>query len=248
MRPKLGVNIDHVATVRQARGAQYPDPVAAAMLAELGGADQITLHLREDRRHIQDRDLKMMRQTVGARLNLEMAAVKEMMEIAYDVRPDSVCLVPERRQELTTEGGLNVVENMEAVRKACVFLRDGGIEVSIFIDPEPDQIRAAHRAGAAAFEIHTGKYCDAPPGKTRKEELERIVDAAKAGRKIGMKVNAGHGLNYSNVHDVAAIQEIEEFNIGHSIVARAVLVGMERAVREMADLIRHSRGAERALR
>jgi pyridoxine 5-phosphate synthase len=244
MRPKLGVNVDHVATLRQARGVTYPDPVAAAVLAESGGADQITIHLREDRRHIQDRDLKIMRQTVHTRLNLEMAVVQEMMEIAYDARPDAVCLVPERRQELTTEGGLNVIENLEAIKKACTFLRDGGIEVSAFIDPEPDQIKAAHRAGATAFEIHTGKYCDAPPGRTRAEELERIVDAAKAGKKVGLKVNAGHGLNYTNAYDVAAIEEIEEFNIGHSIVARAVLVGMERAVREMVEILRYARGVK----
>jgi pyridoxine 5-phosphate synthase len=242
MRPKLGVNVDHVATIRQARGVQYPDPVAAAVLSELGGADQITIHLREDRRHIQDRDLKIMRQTIRTRLNLEMAAVQEMMAIAYDVRPDAVCLVPERRQELTTEGGLNVVENLEKIKKTCAYLRDGGIEVSIFIDPEADQLRAAHRAGADCIEMHTGKYCDAPNPRSRAEELERLVDAAKAGRKLGLKVNAGHGLNYHNAFEVAAIEEIEEFNIGHAIIARAVLIGMEKAVREMVDLLRYARG------
>ena len=242
MRPKLGVNVDHVATLRQARGVAYPDPVAAAVLAELGGADQITVHLREDRRHISERDLKILRQTVRTRLNLEMAAVQEMSAMAYDVRPDAACLVPERRQEVTTEGGLNVIEALDAIKKTCAFLRDGGIEVSIFIDPEPDQLRASHRAGAQCVELHTGKYCDAPNGRARAEELERLVDAAKAGRKLGLKVNAGHGLNYFNVYDVAAIHEIEEFNIGHAIVARAVLVGMEQAVRDMVEILRYARG------
>ena len=242
MRPKLGVNVDHVATLRQARGVSYPDPVAAAVLAELGGGDQVTVHLREDRRHISERDLKILRQTVRTRLNLEMAAVQEMCAMAYDVRPDAACLVPERRQELTTEGGLNVVEGVDALKKTCAFLRDGGIEVSIFIDPEADQIRASHRAGAQCVELHTGKYCDAPNARARADELERIVDAAKAARKLGLKVNAGHGLNYHNVFDVAAIDEIEEFNIGHSIVARAVLVGMEQAVRDMVEILRYARG------
>lgn len=242
MRPKLGVNVDHVATLRQVRGGSYPDPVSAAVLAELGGADQITVHLREDRRHISERDLKILRQTVRTRLNLEMAAVQEMCATAYDVRPDAACIVPERRQEVTTEGGLNVIESLESVKKTCAFLRDGGIEVSIFIDPEADQLRASHRAGAQCVELHTGKYCDAPNARARAEELERIVDAAKAGKKLGLKVNAGHGLNYFNVYDVAAVQEIEEFNIGHAIVAKAVLVGMEQAVRDMVDILRYARG------
>jgi pyridoxine 5-phosphate synthase len=179
---------------------------------------------------------------VRTRLNLEMAAVQEMCAMAYDVRPDAACLVRERRQELTTEGGLNVVESVDAIRKTCAFLRDGGIEVSIFVDPEADQIRAAHRAGAQCVELHTGKYCDAPNARARSDELERIVDAAKAAKKLGLKVNAGHGLNYFNVFEVAAVQEIEEFNIGHAIVARAVLVGMEQAVRDMVELLRYGRG------
>ncbi|MCX7959701.1 MAG: pyridoxine 5'-phosphate synthase [Deltaproteobacteria bacterium] len=242
MRPKLGVNIDHVATLRQVRNAVYPDPVHAAVLCELGGADQITIHLREDRRHIQDRDVKILRQILKTRLNLEMAAVKEMVEIALDIRPDSVCLVPEKRAELTTEGGLNVIESQEIVKNVVRSLRNAGIEVSIFIDPDVDQISMAKRCDTDAVELHTGKYCDAPDKKHRDYELSRLIDAAKAAHKMGIKVNAGHGLNYQNIFDVAAIQEIEEFNIGHSIVARAVYVGLERAVREMVELLRYSRG------
>jgi pyridoxine 5-phosphate synthase len=231
--PRLGVNVDHVATLRQARRASYPDPVAAAMLAELGGADQITIHLREDRRHIQDRDLEVMRKTVTTRLNLEMAATQEMVKIAYD----EVTLVPERREELTTEGGLDVVRGRETVGRVVKTLRDADILVSLFIDPDPDQVKAAFRVEAQAVEIHTGRYCDARLDGDRRRELARVVDAAKAAAKLGLQVAAGHGLNYRNVLPVAAIREIEEFNIGHAIVARAVLVGMERAVREMKDLV-----------
>jgi pyridoxine 5-phosphate synthase len=241
MSARLGVNVDHVATLRQARRAAYPDPVAAAVLAELAGADQITIHLREDRRHIQDRDLQVLRQTVTTRLNLEMAVAQEMLRIAYEVKPDMVTLVPERREELTTEGGLDAVSGREAVRKAVKTLRDAEIEVSLFIDPDLDQVKAAHRAEAHAVELHTGRYCDARLASDRRRELNRILDASKAAAKLGLKVAAGHGLNYQNVLPVAAIGEIEELNIGHAIVAQAVLVGMERAVREMKALLHQAR-------
>jgi pyridoxine 5-phosphate synthase len=237
MPPRLGVNVDHVATLRQARRAAYPDPVAAAQLAELGGADQITIHLREDRRHIQERDLRVLRQTVGTRLNLEMAVNAEMVKIAYDVKPDECTLVPERREELTTEGGLDVAGNRDHVRKIVKTLRDAEILVSVFIDPDVDQVKAAHRVEAQVIEIHTGRYCDARLESDRRRELTRVVDAAKAAAKLGLAVAAGHGLNYRNVLPVVAIPEIEELNIGHAIVARAVLVGMERAVREMKELL-----------
>jgi len=241
---RLGVNVDHVATLRQARRSAYPDPVAAALLAELGGADQITIHLREDRRHIQDRDLEVMRKTVTTRLNLEMAATQEMVKIAYEIRPDEVTLVPERREELTTEGGLDVVRGKDGVARVVKTLRDADILASLFIDPDLDQVRAAHRVEAQVVEIHTGRYCDARLPGDRRRELARIVDAAKAAAKLGLQVAAGHGLDYQNVQPVAAVAEIEEFNIGHAIVGRAVLVGMERAVREMKELLaRGSRGA-----
>jgi pyridoxine 5-phosphate synthase len=243
MSPRLGVNVDHVATLRQARRATYPDPVAAAQLAELGGADQITIHLREDRRHIQDRDLKVLRQTVGTRLNLEMAATAEMVKIAYDVKPDECTLVPERREELTTEGGLDAAGNRDHLRKVVKTLRDAEIRVSLFIDPDVDQVRAAHRVEAQVVEIHTGRYCDARLEGDRRRELTRVVDAAKAAAKLGLAVAAGHGLHYHNVGPVVAIPEIEELNIGHAIVARAVLVGMERAVREMKRLLAAGAGA-----
>ena len=241
MPARLGVNVDHVATLRQSRRTNYPDPVGAAMLAELAGADQITIHLREDRRHIQERDLQIMRKTVTTRLNLEMAATQEMVKIAYEVKPDVVTLVPERREELTTEGGLDVVGGREAVRKAVKTLRDADIQVSLFIDPDLDQVKAAHRAEAEVVEFHTGRYCDARLAADRRRELSRLVDACKAAAKLGLVVAAGHGLSYQNVGPVAAIAEIEELNIGHSIVARAVLVGMERAVREMKELVARAR-------
>ena len=241
---RLGVNVDHVATLRQARRSAYPDPVAAALLAELGGADQITIHLREDRRHIQDRDLEVMRKTVTTRLNLEMAATQEMVKIAYEIRPDEVTLVPERREELTTEGGLDVVRGKDGVARVVKTLRDADILASLFIDPDLDQVRTAHRVEAQVVEIHTGRYCDARLPADRRRELARIVDAAKAAAKLGLQVAAGHGLHYQNVGPLAAIAEIEEFNIGHAIVGRAVLVGMERAVREMKERIAQgSRGA-----
>ena len=238
--PRLGVNVDHVATLRQARRAAYPDPVAAAMLAELGGADQITVHLREDRRHVQDRDLEVLRKTVTTRLNLEMAATPEMVKIAHELRPDQVTLVPERRDELTTEGGLDVVRGRDTVARVVKTLRDADVMVSVFIDPDPDQVKAAVRVEAHAIEIHTGRYCDARLSGDRRRELSRVVDAAKTGAKLGLQVAAGHGLNYQNVLPVLPIREIEELNIGHAIVARARPVGMVRAVREMKELL--SRG------
>jgi pyridoxine 5-phosphate synthase len=241
MSARLGVNVDHVATLRQARRATYPDPVTAAALAELAGADQITIHLREDRRHIQDRDLLVLRKTVSTRLNLEMAAAQEMVKIAYEVKPDMVTLVPERREELTTEGGLDAVGGRDHVRRVVKTLRDADIEVSLFIDADLDQVKAAHRAEANTVEFHTGRYCDARLAVDRRKELARLLDACKAAAKLGLQVAAGHGLNYQNVLPVAAIAEIEELNIGHAIVSRAVLVGLERAVREMKELLEQAR-------
>jgi len=238
MGQRLGVNVDHVATLRQARKANYPDPVAAAVLAELAGAGQITVHLREDRRHIQDRDLKILRSTCQTLLNLEMAATQEMVKIAYEVRPDLVTLVPERREELTTEGGLDVSGQIEALRKVVRTLHDAEIRVSFFIDPDLEQIRASHKCAADRVELHTGRYCHARPNEERARELGRVVDAAKTASKLGIGVAAGHGLNYTNVQPIARIREIDELNIGHAIVARAVLTGFERAVVEMLDLMR----------
>ena len=234
---RLGVNIDHVATLRQARRGKYPDPVAAAAVAELGGADQITLHVREDRRHVNDRDLSLLRQTVSGTLNLEMAAVQAMVDLALHERPDTCTLVPERREELTTEGGLDAIGHRDEVRRVTRALRDGGIEVSLFIDPDLEQIKASHRADAQAVELHTGRYCEARGAEERKRELSRLVDAAKAAGKLGLRVAAGHGLDYWNVKPVAGIDEIGELNIGYAIVCRAVLVGLERAVRDMKELI-----------
>ncbi len=239
MGQRLGVNVDHVATLRQARRTTYPDPVTAAALAELAGAQQITIHLREDRRHIQDRDLRILRETCQTLLNLEMAATADMVKIAYEYKPDVVTLVPERREELTTEGGLDVASQRESVAKIIKNLKDGEITVSLFIDPDLDQIRAAHKVDADRIELHTGRYCEARNERERGRELSRIVDAAKAAAKLGMSVAAGHGLNYDNVQPIARIREIDELNIGHAIVARAVLVGFERAVREMLELMRN---------
>ena len=237
---KLGVNIDHVATLRQARGGSEPDPVAAAAMAELAGADGITIHLREDRRHIQDRDLKILRQTVHTRLNLEMAATEEMVAIALDVKPEMCTLVPEKRAELTTEGGLDVRIHQEALKGAIEKLQNGGIIVSLFIDPDPDQIKAANKAGADYIEIHTGSFSEAANWKEEEQELIKIENAVKLARKLDLGVNAGHGLNYANVKKVAAIGGIEEFNIGHSIMSRAILVGLDRAVRDMSELVRYA--------
>ena len=236
----LGVNIDHVATVRQARGGVEPDPVTAAALAELGGADGITIHLREDRRHIQDRDLRLLRETVKTKLNLEMAATDEMVRIAQEVRPEMCTLVPEKRQELTTEGGLDVRYNLDLITEVTGRLQDGGITVSLFVDPDPDQIKAASKAGADYIEIHTGTFAEAREWSEQEPEFVKIGNAVKLAQKLGLGVNAGHGLNYSNIKKVAALGGIEEFNIGHAIISRAVFVGLERAVREMVDLIKYA--------
>ncbi len=235
---KLGVNVDHVATIRQARGGAEPDPVTAAAIAELAGADGITIHLREDRRHIQDRDLKLLRQTVRTRLNLEMAATDEMVAIALQTKPDMCTLVPEKRLELTTEGGLDVRCNMESLKSAVDRLRGGGIPVSLFIDADPDQIKAADKVGADYIEIHTGIFAEAPDWKSEEGELVRIENAVKLAQKLGIGVNAGHGLNYANIKRMTTVRGIEEYNIGHSIISRAVMVGLERAVRDMVELVR----------
>ena len=235
---RLGVNVDHVATVRQARGTNEPDPVTAAALAELAGAEGITVHLREDRRHIQDRDVEILRQTVQSRLNLEMAATDEMVAIALRLRPDCVTLVPEKRQELTTEGGLDVLGQSAHLRPRIAALQAVGIVVSLFVDPVRGQIEAASHVGADTIEIHTGSYCETKDVDSRAIELEKIAEAIRVGQQCGLGVNAGHGLNYRNIAPVVALGGIEEYNIGHSIVSRAVLVGMERAVREMVELVR----------
>lgn len=235
---RLGVNIDHVATVRQARRAPEPDPVHAAVLAELGGAAGITVHLRADRRHIQDRDLEVLRQVVKTRLNLEMAATQEMLRIALTVKPEQATLVPERREELTTEGGLDAVLNSVQLKPVVKTLIEGGVDVSLFVDPDLEQVKEAHKLDAQAVEINTASYADARDAKAREAALRRIVDAARLGRRLGLVVHAGHGLSYQNVATVAAQSEISELNIGHSIVSRAVLVGMERAVREMVEVMR----------
>jgi pyridoxine 5-phosphate synthase len=232
----LGVNIDHVATLRQARRIDYPDPIHAALLAEQSGADSITLHLREDRRHIQDRDVTLMRQVLKTRMNLEMAVTGEMIRIAGEVRPHDCCLVPESREEVTTEGGLEVAGQSARIAEACRTLAQSGIRVSLFIDPDTAQIQAAHRAGAPVIELHTGTYADAR-GAAQALELDRIRAAAALAASLGITVNAGHGLNYHNVQPIAAIPEIVELNIGHAIVARAVFDGLARAVRDMKDLM-----------
>lgn len=234
--PKLGVNVDHVATIRQARGGREPDPVAAAAIAELAGADGITVHLREDRRHIQDRDVMLLRRTVQTHLNLEMAATDEMVGIALKVVPDYVTLVPEKRQELTTEGGLDVIKFRQSLSGKIELLHQAGITVSLFVDPDVEQLKACARVKADYVEIHTGTYCEAR-GAEQAAELVKIEQAIRAGKKLGLKVNAGHGLNYRNIRPILALGEVEEYNIGHSIISRAVLVGLDRAVREMAMLI-----------
>ena len=241
---RLGVNIDHVATVRQARRAKEPDPVAAAVLATLGGADGITIHLREDRRHIQDRDLHLLRHVVTTRLNLELAAVEPIIDLACKVRPDEATFVPERRQELTTEGGLDVITYHEAVGNAIFRLDRAGILVSLFIDPDERQIEAAHRLRAHAVELQTANYSEADTPEAAARQLDILRKAAAQAKSLGLRVHMGHGLNYVNVRPVAQIPEVEELNIGHSIVSRAVLVGMERAVREMKEEMLRAR-AER---
>ena len=233
----LGVNIDHVATLRQARGTRHPSPIDAALVAEDAGADYITLHLREDRRHIQDADVEQLRRVLRTRMNLEAAVTRDMVEFARRVGPDDVCLVPERRAEVTTEGGLDVAHNQERVREACRALGDAGIRVSLFIDPDISQVDAALTAGAPLIELHTGRYADAPERTIASRELDVIRQAAQYASSKGLHVNAGHGLNYENVTAVAAIREIRELNIGHAIVAQAVFVGMAQAVRDMKALI-----------
>ncbi len=234
---RLGVNIDHVATLRQARGGTAPDPLAAAVLVELGGADGVVVHLREDRRHIQDRDLKLLREIVQTKLDLEIGAEEGMAKIALGIKPDLVTLVPERRQELTTEGGLEVAGQRDRLKKIVDLLHEGGIAVSLFIEPDLDQIKAAHKISADYVELHTGRYANARRLKEEQSEVDAIAQAAKLAYKLGIGVNAGHGLTYRNIKRLVQIPEIVEYNIGHSIIARAVLVGLERAVREMKQLV-----------
>ncbi len=229
----LGVNIDHTATIRQARRTVEPDPVAAAVLAELGGADGITVHLREDRRHIQDRDVRLLRQTVRTHLNLEMAPTEEMIAIALDIKPDYVTLVPERREEVTTEGGIDVFGNLDRFSDVVARLQGAGIPVSWFIDAEPNQIQAASKTEAKFIELHTGKYAEAHSEQERKKQLDILRQGCEMAAFWGLRINAGHGLTYWNVYPVACLPGMEELNIGHTIISRAVLVGMERAVREM---------------
>jgi len=239
---ELGVNIDHVATLRQVRGTAYPDPLRAALLAEGAGADAITLHLREDRRHIQDRDVETLRARLTKRMNLESAVTREMLQIALRIRPHDVCLVPERRMELTTEGGLDVVSQFERVRQACELLAGSGIRVSLFINADTAQIDAAKAAGAPVIELHTGHYADAA-GEQQGAEFRRISEAVEHGNRIGLKVNAGHGLNYDNVGPIAALAGIAELNIGHAIVAQAIFIGWEAAVSQMKRLMTEARRA-----
>jgi pyridoxine 5-phosphate synthase len=233
----LGVNIDHVATIRQARGTRYPEPVQAALIAEQAGADGITLHLREDRRHIQDRDVELLRGILQTRMNLEMAATAEMAAIATRIRPRDCCLVPERRQELTTEGGLDVRAQVPYLKDFCADLAEAGVRVSLFIDPDPAQLDAAAEIGAPVVEIHTGRYAEAAIPGDRAVELDRIRQAVAHGIRLGLRVNAGHGLDYHNVRAIAAIAGVRELNIGHAIVARALFTGLGEAVREMKRLI-----------
>ncbi|MGD0231271.1 MAG: pyridoxine 5'-phosphate synthase [Syntrophorhabdales bacterium] len=233
----LMVNIDHVATLRQARGIHYPDPVYAAGIAEMAGASGIIVHLREDRRHIRDRDVRLLREVVRTTLNLEMAATDEMVGIAREIVPDMTTLVPEKREELTTEGGLDVAGNRERIRDAVAGMQDAGIKVSLFIDADEAQVAAARAVGADMIEVHTGHFADAADARTRREEHARIAAAAKGGKAVGMGVNAGHGLHYHNVRDIVAIPEIDELSIGHAIIARAVFVGLGQAVRDMLALI-----------
>jgi len=242
----LGVNIDHVATLRQARGTLYPEPVQAALVAQDAGADAVTIHLREDRRHIQDRDVERIAAVLQCRLNLELAITDEMLAIAERVAPPDCCLVPERREEITTEGGLDVAGSLAAVRAASARLAAAGVRVSLFIDPDEEQVRASAEAGAAVVELHTGRYAEAAGEPARRRELERIAAAAAVGETLGLQVNAGHGLHYHNVQPVAAIATLREFNIGHAVIARAVFTGLHAAVVEMKRLLREARsGAPR---
>jgi len=237
----LGVNIDHVATLRQARGTRYPDPVQAAIEAEQAGADSITLHLREDRRHIQERDVLMLKDILQTHMNLEMAVTDDMLAFAERVRPQDCCLVPERREELTTEGGLDVAGQLPRIRSACERLKKAGVRVSLFIDADPRQVAAAAESGAPCIEIHTGHFADATDSKAAAAELERIREAVRQGVDAGLAVNAGHGLHYHNVGAIAEIPEVRELNIGHAIIARAVFSGLAAAVAEMKRLMREAR-------
>jgi len=239
----LGVNIDHVATLRQARGTRYPDPVQAAIMAEQAGADSVTLHLREDRRHIQERDVVMLRDILQTRMNLEMAVTAEMLTIAERIRPQDCCLVPERREELTTEGGLDVAGQVERIKAACERLEAAGVRVSLFIDADPAQVAAAAEAGAPCIEIHTGHYADAADTRSQRAELGRIVEAVRAAVDAGLRVHAGHGLHYHNVRAIASLADIRELNIGHAIVARALFTGLGAAVAEMKRLMLEARAA-----
>jgi pyridoxine 5-phosphate synthase len=241
----LMVNVDHVATVRQARQGNEPDPVLAAALAELGGCDGIIVHLREDRRHIQDRDLALLRETVRSRLNLEMAAVPEMVSKARQIKPAMATLVPEKRQELTTEGGLDIITHRKSVRSAVGALQQAGIVVSLFVDPDARQVRAAKKEGADCVEIHTGSFAEATTSAGQQREVQRIRRAAALAGRLGLGVNAGHGLNYTNIKKLLDIGEIEEFSIGHSIIARALMVGMRQAVRDMVAVIQAVPGSDR---
>ncbi len=238
---RLAVNIDHIATIREARKTDEPDPVTAAAICELAGAQGITVHLRGDRRHIQDRDVELLRRTISTQLNVEMGATAEMVRIAQTVKPHQVTLVPERRDELTTEGGLDVVLHTGNVEKIVRQLLDARIDVSIFVDPDLEQIRQCHKLGAPKIEINTGKYAEAWKGGAWRPELEKITTAARAARKMGVTALAGHGLTYRNIDAIAAVPDIEELNIGHSIIARAALVGLDAAVREMVALMRNPR-------
>lgn len=237
----LGVNIDHIATLRQARGTRYPDPVAAALQIEQAGADSITLHLREDRRHIQDQDVVLLKECMSTRMNLEMAVTEEMLGIAEKVRPEDCCLVPERRQELTTEGGLDVIGRESDIRHACTRLAQAGVRVSLFIDADRQQIAAAQRTGAPAIEIHTGHYADAENETDRKRLLEKIAECVDYGTELDLQVNAGHGLNQQNIHLIAALPQIRELNIGHAIIADAVFMGLDSVVREYKRLMQEAR-------
>jgi pyridoxine 5-phosphate synthase len=238
----LGVNIDHVATLREARGTRYPEPIQAALVAEQAGADSITLHLREDRRHIQDRDVELLRGILQTRMNLEMAATAEMGRIAARIRPEDCCLVPERREELTTEGGLDVAGQQRHLGEFCALLAESGVRASLFIDPDPVQLEAAAAVGAPVVEIHTGRYADADTPAERAAELARIAEAVAHGQRLGLQVNAGHGLDYHNVVAIAALPGVRELNIGHAIVARAVFTGLAAAVREMKEIMLHAAG------
>lgn len=234
---KLGVNIDHIATIREARKTTEPDPIAAAFICELAGADGITVHLRGDRRHIQDRDVRILREVLKTRLNIEMAATTEMIKFITSIKPDTATLVPERREEVTTEGGLDVALNAAHIQRSVSLLQDAGIAVSLFVDPDLDQIKASQKAGATKIEINTGKYADARSPELAVSEWEKVRNSAQLAKRLGFQVFAGHGLNYVNVQRIVEVDEIEELNIGHNIIARAALVGLDSAVREMKALL-----------